>query len=696
MTFPKGEIVPATVHVAFGQHVNMYHSYRGDDPVADDGFGPDIRVISRSLDILERYPEVPLDWDFDCFETLEVRMPEHAPELLSRIRTRLAGGDTVRHMSWAGEALAWCNDDEFVTSIEKSRATIKSVLHDDPVEAIYPQEMMVTPDFPRLMTRAGLRWISLFYSASPFTAFRNDVELTPNQMFNPLKWVSPDGEWDTVVLPTYHHADVVDHGSLAQYVEWIHKNCDGNALLFICFDADAASWPMLLEQGLPQVAQLDYVRFTTPDRYVVDNEIVGEISIHKDLADGKFDGYGNWSEKPFNFEIFTELAAARRRDTLVDIYDPGARRTRKTHGALIDAKLRLLATTNYGLAEPVLHPDRVRSAREAARALKELSEKELAEARGDIPPMPGVVANVADGPILLDDGPLLEQRNRRRLRPVAKALVNENGLATEGVSLSLMEDGKPGPLVLGGVQVAGSGWLRSGFAVGDRLAEADLVSEPGDGKYRISGPYKWGDGSPAGGGVEFILSARGRSPVLRIDVTSDIPQVEGLTEVYPAAISPAIIGLPLFVSRHNFTGSVHVYEVHESAVALNNHVTNGWAGISDGSIGLIVAFDTTVLAGGAAIPMRIDDFEGSLAPLLSPFGTLWGEQPGHHPERSGGSGAGQQAAIDIGSHIRSSGPAFAGVRLRFRLGLTAFHGAHPSDSARAYALGVAQPPARLG
>ena len=40
------------VHIAFGFHVNCYHSYRGD---TNDslGFGGDIRIIRHILDVLD-------------------------------------------------------------------------------------------------------------------------------------------------------------------------------------------------------------------------------------------------------------------------------------------------------------------------------------------------------------------------------------------------------------------------------------------------------------------------------------------------------------------------------------------------------------------------------------------------------------------------------------------------------------------
>ena len=688
--------MPAQVNIALGQHVNMYHSYRGDSPEGEDGFGPDIRAISMTLQHLERYPEIPLDWDFDCFETLERRLPQHAPDLLAAIRTRIAGGDKVRHMGWAGEAAAWCTDDEFVASISRSRAVIRQILADDPVDGIYPQECMVTPDFPRMMTRAGLRWVSLFYSATPFTAFRREVQLTPTQQFNPLRWVTPDEAWDTILVPMYHHGDVYDHGGLRQFVEWIHNNAEGEALLYLCFDADSPTWPALISQQLPEVVELPYVRFTTAEQYLAATDPVATVTLTKDLADGAFDGYASWSEKPFAFEIFTHVMRARRRDNLVAIYDPESRKTGDIHRELVFKKLRALATTNYGLATPYLHPDRIQAAREAARDLDETSAKELEEAKEGSQVRKGTIANVANATIRTPDGLPMPPGARRRMPPVPKAVVTADGLATPAVTFELMADGRPGPLVLGGVQVGGAEWLRSGFLAGDVLAEARLAAEVVDGGIKLSGPYLWPDGSPAGGGCEFVLSARGIAPILRIDAVCEVPQIDGLTEVYPAAIAPAVVGLPLYVSRYTFTDRAFTYEVFESQPALNNHVTNGWAAVSDGSVGAVVAFDTTVLAGGACIPMRIDEVEGGLAPLLCPFGTLWGEQPYHFPEWSGGTGEGQKVVIQLGPQFKPSGPAYAGQTLRFRLGILGFHGPTPDEQTVEYALGFAFPPAPLG
>lgn len=42
------------VHIAFGFHVNLYHSYRGDTN-DNAGFGGDIRVIRSILDVLDDF-----------------------------------------------------------------------------------------------------------------------------------------------------------------------------------------------------------------------------------------------------------------------------------------------------------------------------------------------------------------------------------------------------------------------------------------------------------------------------------------------------------------------------------------------------------------------------------------------------------------------------------------------------------------
>ena len=50
---PKGTFMAFKVYVALGFHINFYHSWRGDTP-DEAGFGTDIRVIRKVLEILNR------------------------------------------------------------------------------------------------------------------------------------------------------------------------------------------------------------------------------------------------------------------------------------------------------------------------------------------------------------------------------------------------------------------------------------------------------------------------------------------------------------------------------------------------------------------------------------------------------------------------------------------------------------------
>ena len=62
------------IHIAYGFHVNCYHSYRGD--TNDNlGFGSDIRIIRKTLDILTQFNEkgIPVKgtWDTENFFSLQ-------------------------------------------------------------------------------------------------------------------------------------------------------------------------------------------------------------------------------------------------------------------------------------------------------------------------------------------------------------------------------------------------------------------------------------------------------------------------------------------------------------------------------------------------------------------------------------------------------------------------------------------------
>ncbi|MGW8323789.1 MAG: glycosyl hydrolase family 57, partial [Thermodesulfobacteriota bacterium] len=294
-----------TVYFSFGQHVDFYHSYRGDSP-DEDGFGKDIRVITETLDILDQYPMVKMSWEFDSWQTLEHRLPEYAPELFDRIKARIAEKDEVRFMSWNGGLASAETPEEFAAGIGWQRQNLLD-LFGKVENGVYPQEMMHTPSLIRAYGDLGIEWVSLFYSASSFTAFRNEVPLSGRELYNPLWLETPEGDARMIVLPTYHHSDVADFLGMASWARVVGTSAPGDSLIFINFDADGESWPVILKLFLPGLVKRPFVKFCTPGEYIAEHEPVGTIVLHRDQADGVFDGYSSWAEKPINHEIWTAV-----------------------------------------------------------------------------------------------------------------------------------------------------------------------------------------------------------------------------------------------------------------------------------------------------------------------------------------------------------------------------------------------------
>lgn len=542
-----------TVFLALGQHVDFWHSYRGDSPTAD-GFGLDFDVIGASLDVLDRHPALVCDWDWECARALHEALPHDAAlrdRLVERVRDT---DDVVRHMSWAGEILSALTDAELAESFRRSRADLAATFGaDNLVEGCYPQECTYTPALPRRLRAAGIEWVSLFYGACGFGAFRRDVRLEGAEAYNPLRLFTPEGDAWITLVPMYNHGDLLDFDGMNGWLEAVAESCgDSDGLLHVSFDADSITWPPFLEAVATAVDELGFVECCTVDRYLATHDHVRDVTLHRDLADGAMDGYGNWSEKPVNFRMWTALLEGRRRD------------------AAVERRLLAAKTTNFGLATPFLHADRV--------ATVDGFVDEFGTAMWDAQP--------------LDQGP--------------PALAVGRVEAAPGAVFSA-----PEPFGDGGLAV----WVQVTF----------------------------GDG-----------------------VDDDAVEPCALVFDWP---------LPVTVHKADFGGARSSYEITEAQDSLNNHLTPGWAAFApgDGGPGVLVAFDERVLAGPAALPLRVRD--GELR--VNPFGTYWGRYPDMHAGLTGGSGQAQQVVPLVGSHYHSSSPAFAGTTLTFRLGVVPFDGPEP-------------------
>ena len=375
------------IHVAYGFHVNCYHSYRGD---SNDnlGFGSDIRIIRKILDTLTQLNKegIPVKgtWDCENFFSLEKILPEYAPDIIEKMKDRVTNyGDEQIIMGYSNGALGAMNDEEFEESIEKAVTNEEGSglldIFGKYEKIVRPQEVMFTPSQVSLYNKLGVKALCLYYSCVPFDAFRTIIPRLPDELaFNPLTYTYK-GE-SMVIVPTYNNSDACDAGCLRAWVKDLHaKQLSGeithDLFIFINMDADAIFWESLnipvignriantdgINGLVREVADLDYVVFDTVGGYLENHKPLGNIDFTHDTADGNFTGYASWSEKPYNRKIWTSIERARamaKVNSKSDFDSPSFR-----------DRVLLLSTTHFGLATPVLNIEREKKADELAEGI---------------------------------------------------------------------------------------------------------------------------------------------------------------------------------------------------------------------------------------------------------------------------------------------------------------------------------------
>ncbi len=380
------------VYVAFGFHVNLYHSFRNDTN-DEHGFGKDIRIIRHIINTLDRYNEqgVPVRgvWDFDNLFSLQERLPRFAPDIISNIQRRVARqGDEVILMSYNNglvsamtqreltDAMRWAVSNQWGSGVEDLFGRYSPIVR--------PQEMMTTPGNFSIYTSLGIEAVSLYYSATPFDAFRVfSRPLTRTEAFNPITYRNPQTKEEMIVIPTYHIGDLMEHVSLRHWVSKLHRlqqkgEINHNVLIYINYDADSEFWGGLnlkwpLDQlpntgGLAglieEVKNIEYIEFTTLHNYLKTHPPVGTFTFGQDTADGSFDGYNSWAEKSQTQAYWTRIEYHRRFDRMVQralemINDASIESLiRPVQDDLYLKRMRALSTTNFGMATPYLAPGR--------------------------------------------------------------------------------------------------------------------------------------------------------------------------------------------------------------------------------------------------------------------------------------------------------------------------------------------------
>lgn len=403
------------IYLAFRFHGNFYHSFRGDTP-DELGFGKDIRVIRHVVATLDEFNAkgIPVrgTWDFENCFSLETLMPAHCPDLIAALQRRAAAGDEIELMSYNNGLISGHTAAEFEAAIRRAVTNAAGSGLADLFGAacrpiVRPQEMMWTPSHLTLYRACGVAAISLYYAALPFNAFSAFIPPLPLvERYNPLT-LAYDGIAETMtLLPCYSVGDLADHLTLRRWVRQMRAGQltlerPADLLLLIDMDADDEFWvgydvPLLrgrfatisgLAGLVASVADLPYLRFTTPGAYLDGHPPVGEVRFGQDTADGAFDGYSSWAEKWSNHALWTELEQARILDLhtrrLLDGQIPPD--VQSLLDASFEARLKLLSTTHFGMAAPVLNVTREATGRNLAASAVQAARQAFDRAQTDAP-----------------------------------------------------------------------------------------------------------------------------------------------------------------------------------------------------------------------------------------------------------------------------------------------------------------------
>ncbi len=388
----------AKIHLALRFHGNFYHSYRGDTP-DELGFGKDIRIIRHILatldDLNARGIPVCGTWDFENYFSLQEIMPAHCPDIIAAMQRRAREGrDEMQLMSYNNGLVSAHTASEFEAAVRRAISNPQGSGLRDLFGAAFrnmvrPQEMVYTPIHLKMYPACGIDSISLFYSALPFNGFSNFMPPLPfAKRYNPLTLTYPGLAETMTLLPCYNIGDLFDHLTLRRWVKQMRRQqlaleSPQDLLLVLDMDADDEFWagydiPLLkgrfstasgLKGLVENVADLDYIHFTTPGRYLDSHPPLGAITIGQDTADGSFDGLSSWAEKCSNHQLWTGLERARLLE--LQTLRLGGETLPAPARALLsesfEARLKLLSTTHFGMSAPVMNLTREGIARDLTR-----------------------------------------------------------------------------------------------------------------------------------------------------------------------------------------------------------------------------------------------------------------------------------------------------------------------------------------
>jgi hypothetical protein len=396
------------IHLAFRFHGSFYHSYRGDTP-DELGFGKDIRLIGHLIETLDELNArgIPVrgTWDFENYFSLEKIMPAHCPDLITALQRRVRDGrDEMQLMSYNNGLISAHTAQEFEAVIRRAFTNphgsgLRDLFGAGVRNMVRPQEMMFTPIHLKLYRACGVASVSLYYSALPFNGFSNFVPpLSFVERYNPLTLTYPGLDETLTLLPCYNTGDLADHLTLRRWVKQLRRQQLAlenpiDLLLLIDMDADDEFWvgfdvPLLkgrfstasgLRGLVENVADLAYLTFTTPGDYLAAHAPLASITLGQDLADGSFDGMASWAEKWSNHQMWTGLERARILELQTRrLTDEVPDAVNSLLAESCEARLKVLSTTHFGMAAPVMNLTREAVGRDLVREAIETAAMALA------------------------------------------------------------------------------------------------------------------------------------------------------------------------------------------------------------------------------------------------------------------------------------------------------------------------------
>lgn len=457
------------VYVMLGFHINFYHSWRGDTP-DEAGFGTDIRVMRGVLDILDHANAIGKKargyWDTEVYWTFQEILPKHCPDILERIRQRVAAGQDeivlgpfnngANHAATADEfraAVAWAIENPWGSGLRQLFPKVTPFYR--------PQECVFTTGQEKILKECGVEGLLLYYALVPFNTLGVFTPALPlERRYNPFWFRSRDDQPRLVLFPCMSAADVLDMGSLELmmldlHIRQVRGEIRSDVVIHLNEDADLESWlpikipPMLrwfpntggLEEYISLVNKYPWADFSVPSEYLTGHPPTSEVLVRQDLADGAFDGSYSWAEKYTSLLNWTLLEQSR-------LFSQRAEAMAKQSGIDLETLLwegmessffkRLigLSTTHFGMSTPVINEER------QARATAILSEANQLAAQAERKAADAIRKKSSDGLYEIELFATPPDRDREAT-PARCAVRLPLILPAEVQAVQVSEDGKP-------------------------------------------------------------------------------------------------------------------------------------------------------------------------------------------------------------------------------------------------------------